>query len=129
MQSEVMFTLPYGFTDDAGNLHRDGVMRLATTLDEITPLSDPRAQHNPAYLGILLIAKVVTRLGGFSPVPIAVIERLYAADFTFLEDLYLEMNTATGRARFGERLVETECPNCRTRFLIDLEPAPETSLA
>lgn len=128
MQSEVAFSLPYGFRDDAGHLHRDGVMRLATTLDEITPLSDPRAQQNPAYLGIILIAKVLLRLGGFSPVPVAVIERLYAADFTFLQDLYLELNTASGQAeRHG--LVETECPNCRTRFLIDLEPAPETSLA
>jgi hypothetical protein len=133
MRSEVAFSLPYGFTDDAGNLHRDGVMRLATTLDEIAPLNDPRTQQNPAYLGIILIAKVLRNLGGFMPVPVAVIERLYAADFTFLQDLYLQLNTASGRANFGERIVETECPNCQTRFLIDLEPnldlTPETSLA
>ncbi len=129
MQSEVTFSLPYGFTDDAGNLHRDGVMRLATTLDEIAPLDDPRTQKHPAYLGIILIARVLTRLGGFTPVPVALIERLYAADFTFLQDLYLQLNTGTGSANFGERLLETECPNCQTRFLIDLEPTQESGLA
>ena len=123
MRSEVAFELPYGFTDDAGNLHREGVMRLATTLDEIAPLSDPRSQQNQAYLGIILIAKVLVRLGGFAPVPVALIERLYAADFAFLQDLYLQLNTGTGRASIFERVVETECPNCQTHFLVDLEGA------
>ena len=120
MQSEVAFELPYGFTDDAGNLHREGVMRLATTLDEVSPYNDPRSQQNQAYFGIILIARVLVRLGGFSPVPVALIERLYAADFAFLEDLYLQFNTGIGRTGFNERTIETECPNCSAHFLIDL---------
>ena len=121
MRSEVAFELPYGFTDDAGNLHREGVMRLATTLDEIAPLNDQRSQQNQAYLGIILIASVLVRLGGFAPVPVALIERLYAADFAFLQDLYLQLNTGVGRANIGEQVIETECPNCQTHFLVDLE--------
>jgi hypothetical protein len=120
MQSEVAFTLPYGFTDDAGNLHREGVMRLATTLDEVSLYNDPRSGQNQAYFGIILIARVLVRLGGFSPVPVALIERLYAADFAFLEDLYLQLNTGTGRTGFGGGTIETECPNCAAHFLIDL---------
>jgi hypothetical protein len=120
MQSEVAFELPYGFTDDAGNLHREGVMRLATTLDEVSPYNDPRSGQNQAYFGIILIARVLVRLGGFSPVPVALIERLYAADFAFLEDLYLQLNTGTGRTSFNMGTIETECPNCAAHFLIDL---------
>jgi hypothetical protein len=65
------FTLPRGFVDEAGNLHNVGVMRLATSLDEIAPLSDARVQANEGYMGILLLSRVLKRLGGFSPVPVA----------------------------------------------------------
>jgi hypothetical protein len=126
MQSEVTFTLPYGFTDDAGQLHQIGLMRMATTLDEVSPLSDNRTQLNPAYLGIILLSRVVVQLGGFSPVPVALIERLYAADFAFLQDLYLQLNSALGQANLAsEQLIETQCPQCQTRFTLDLSSKGE----
>ena len=115
------FTLPKGFVDEAGNLHNVGVMRLATTLDEIAPLSDARVQANEGYLGILLLSRVVTRLGGFSPVPVALLERLYAADYVFLQDLYIQINSGMGSLQvLNQGLIETECPNCQARFLLDL---------
>ena len=115
------FTLPKGFVDEAGVLHNRGIMRLATTLDEIAPLSDARVKANEGYMGILLLARVVTRIGGFSPVPVALLERLYAADYVFLQDLYIQLNSGVGSLQASDQgLVETECPNCHARFLLDL---------
>lgn len=115
------FTLPKGFVDESGVLHNRGIMRLATTLDEIAPLSDARVQANEGYLGILLLARVVTRIGGFSPVPVALLERLYAADYVFLQDLYIQLNSGVGSLQVSDQgLIETECPSCHARFLLDL---------
>jgi hypothetical protein len=118
LQTEFAFTLPCGFPDERGNLHRDGVMRLATALDEIQPLTDPRVQANPAYVSILLLSRVVTQLGNLSPVSPGVVERLFAADFAYLQDLYLRVND-TGDGT-GTGLIETECPSCSRRFMLDL---------
>jgi hypothetical protein len=113
MKTEYTFTLPRGYVDGAGNVHRDGIMRLATALDEVEPLQNPRAARNAAYIGILLLSRVVTRLGEISPVSHEVIENLFAADFAYLQELYLRLN-------LGEQQVETECPSCGTRFELDL---------
>ena len=64
LQTEYEFTLPRGYVDDAGNLHKTGTMRLATAADEILPLQDPRVQRNPAYLSLILLSRVVLRIGG-----------------------------------------------------------------
>ncbi len=60
IQTEYEFTLPKGFVDDNGNLHRKGVMKLATAADEILPLKDPRVQQNPAYHTIIVLSRVIT---------------------------------------------------------------------
>lgn len=114
LQTEFAFTLPRGYPDAQGNLHRHGVMRLATALDEVAPLEDPRVKANAAYLSILLLSRVVTSLGDISPVDPRVIEGLFAADFAYLQDLYLRVNDGAAG------LVETECPTCGTRFVLDL---------
>ncbi len=114
LQTEYEFTLPRGYVDAQGNLHRRGIMRLAMARDEIEPLADPRAQTNESYLAILLLARVVTQLGDISPVSPAVIETLYAADFAYLQDVYLRLNDD------ASRWIATECPNCHTRFELDL---------
>ena len=67
--TEHEFTLPMGYLDEDGNLHREGTMRLATAADEILPLKDPRVQKNPAYLVVILLSRVITRLGGVPPPP------------------------------------------------------------
>jgi hypothetical protein len=107
------FTLPRGYVDVNGLVHRDGVMRLATALDEVEPLQDPRASANPAYVSIALMSRVVTRLGPISPVSTSVIQGLFASDFAYLQEMYLRLNE-------GDHQVETQCPSCGARFVLDL---------
>ena len=96
LQTEHDFTLPTGFVDNDGNLHREGVMRRATAADEILPLRDPRVQGNPAYLSIILLSRVVTRLGGVDPITPKTIEGLFVADLAFLQELYNRINQLEG---------------------------------
>lgn len=91
-QTEVDFELPKGFVDDGGTLHRSGTMRLATAADEILPLRDPRVQQNEAYLAVIVLARVITRLGALPDVHTGVIEGLYASDFAYLQRLYETLN-------------------------------------
>jgi hypothetical protein len=113
MKTEFELTLPRGYLDPDGSLHRDGVMRLATARDEVEPLDDPRTGANPAYASIALVGRVLVRLGPLSPVPAAVVQALFASDFAYLQEMYLRLNEGTHH-------VETECPSCGTRFAIDL---------
>lgn len=91
-QTEFEFNLPCGFIDDDGTLHRDGVMRRATAADEILPLKDPRVQKNEAYLIVILLARVVTRLGSLAAINPKIIEGLFATDLAYLQDLYNRIN-------------------------------------
>ena len=75
-ETEFKFTLPRGYVDMEGNVHREGVMRLANAADEIVPLKDPRVQQNPGYLTIILLARVVTSLGTLPAVDTKIIEKL-----------------------------------------------------
>jgi len=93
-RTEVEFTLPRGYLDEHGVLHRQGVMRLATAADEILPLRDPRVQQNPAYLAIIVMARVVSRLGSLPQVDTRVVESLFAADLDYLQRLYERLNGA-----------------------------------
>ena len=114
MQIEFGFTLPRGYVDEAGTVHREGVMRLARALDEVAPFEDKRATANEAYLSILLLSRVVVRLGSISPVPLPVIEKLFASDFAYLQGLYVSLNEE------ANRFLETQCPACGERFGLDL---------
>ncbi len=117
LQTEFEFTLPCGYVDEQGNLHRRGTMGRAMALDEVEPLQDPRVQTNRAYLSILLLSRVLKRLGAISPVPPSVVEHLYSTDYAYLQDLYVRVND------LGSSQVETQCPTCGTRFAIDLAGA------
>jgi hypothetical protein len=112
-QTEHEFTLPMGYLDDDGTLHRDGVMRLATAADEIHPLRDERVQRNPAYLAVIVLSRVVIRLGGVDPINPGTLERLFAADLEFLQDFYNQIN------QIGLGGVEATCPDCRSTFPLD----------
>ena len=92
-QTEIEFTLPKGYLDSDGVLHRDGIMRLATAGDEILPLKDPRVQQNPAYLSVIVLARVITRLGSLPDVNTKVVEGLFASDLNHLQRLYEHLNT------------------------------------
>ncbi|WP_423223558.1 phage tail assembly protein [Candidatus Amarolinea aalborgensis] len=114
-RTEYEFTLPCGYLDEDGTLHRDGIMRRATAGDEILPLKDPRVVKNPAYLVIILLARVVTRLGSVNPINPHVIENLFATDLAYLQKLYNEIN------QLEEERRTILCPNCQHE--IALEPA------
>jgi Zn finger protein HypA/HybF involved in hydrogenase expression len=104
------FVLPLGFVDEAGVLHRSGTMRLATAADEILPMADPRVQALPAYKIIILLSRVVVRLGSLEHVNPSVIEGLFVKDLAYLEELYGRIN---GR---GARRVRVTCPKCSATF-------------
>ena len=110
-QTEHEFTLPIGYLDSDGTLHREGVMRLATAADEIAPLKDARVQRNSGYLTVILLARVVTRLGPLQPVGANVIESLFVADLTYLQELYNRINRLD--AGSGESIA---CPKCEHVF-------------
>jgi hypothetical protein len=102
-QTEIEFELPKGFVDDAGTLHRHGTMRLATAADEILPLRDPRVQQNESYLAVIVLARVITRLGSLPDVHTGVIEGLYASDFAYLQQLYERFNALDDEAALAGR--------------------------
>ncbi len=118
-QTEFNFTLPQGYVDGEGNLHREGVMRLATALDEIAPMKDPRVQSNPGYLAVILLSRVITRLGDMDQINPRVIEGLFAGDFGFLQDFYRRINE-NGHAR-----MTVSCPECETSFELDVDSLGE----
>jgi hypothetical protein len=90
--TEVPFVLPRGYLDAQGVLHREGIMRLATAADEILPLRDPRVQQNQAYLAVIVLARVITRLGDLTAIDTKVIEGLFASDLDYLQRLYERIN-------------------------------------
>lgn len=116
MQTTFAFTLPRGIHDTDGEVQRNGVMRLATALDEIEAVQDPRVQANEAYLPVLLLSRVVTQLGTLGSVTPELIAGLYVIDLTYLEDLYQRINSP-------EPVVVTAvCPQCTAQFQLQVAP-------
>ena len=115
LQTEFPFTLPRGYVDAEGNLHREGVMRLATAYDEIAPMKDPRVQANPGYLVIILLSRVILRLGDLETINPKMIERLFAGDLAYLQDLYQRIN-GTGNNR-----IAVTCPHCEETFEVEFD--------
>lgn len=113
---EIEFTLPQGYVDEQGAVHRNGRMRLATTLDEIEPMQDQRVQANPSYLPLLLLPRVITQLGGLTALTPAMMERMYAVDLAYLGDLYLRLNSPE-HVTLG-----TTCPHCQNGFQVQVAP-------
>jgi hypothetical protein len=114
VQTEFPFMLPLGYVDADGALHRDGVMRLATAHDEIAPLKDPRVKANPGFVVVILLSRVITRLGDLDAVNPKVIEGLFAGDLAFLEELYQRVNAV------GHDELEVTCPHCEERFELEV---------
>ncbi len=114
MQTEFDFVLPKGYVDDNGDVHREGTMRLSTAMDEVLPLQDPRVRNNEAYLLIVLLARVITRLGDLPRVTPSVVEQMFSADVAFLQDLYQQIN------ELDDRTVLVQCPNCGEEYEVDI---------
>ncbi|MEV8319628.1 hypothetical protein AB0Q95_36270 [Streptomyces sp. NPDC059900] len=114
LRTEYPFQLPRGYVDEAGTVHRDGVMRLSTARDELVPLRDVRVQENPAYLSVVLLGRVITRLGTLASVHDGTVENLFASDLAFLQDFYRQIN-AEGHTRAA-----VQCPHCSEPFEVEL---------
>src|SRR5260370_7586318 len=113
LHTELAFALPRGYVDETGTMHREGVMRLATARDEILPQRDPRVRENEAYLTVLLLSRVVTRLGTVPQVTSGTIEGLFASDLAFLQDLYRRI-----KQEWHTQAAVT-CPDCKHHFTVD----------
>ncbi|CAL9386023.1 hypothetical protein SUDANB95_01155 [Actinosynnema sp. ALI-1.44] len=114
MRTEFNFELPRGYVDDAGVVHRTGVMRLATARDELVPLRDDRVRENAAYLTVVLLARVIVRIGTVTDVHAGVVENLFASDLAFLQDMYRRINSE------GHTRAAVACPECGHGFSVDV---------
>lgn len=112
-ETEVNFELPKGYVDKEGNVHKKGVMRLATAADEILPLKDPKVQKNPGYLSIILLSRVITKLGTLEKIDCQVIEQLFTPDMAYLQNLYQKFNAV------DPIVLEINCPHCEKTFRME----------
>jgi hypothetical protein len=114
LRTEFEFELPRGYLDDEGTVHRHGSMRLATARDELRPQIDLRVKENPAYLSVVLLSQVITRIGSITDVHAGIVERMYATDVAFLQDFYRRVNSE------GHTRAAVTCPHCEGGFEVDL---------
>jgi hypothetical protein len=112
--TDFAFTLPRGYVDSSGRIHRDGVMRLATARDELVPLHDDRVREQPAYLTVVLLARVITKIGTITDIHAGLIESLFATDLAFLQELYKRINTE------GHTRATVVCSACKHEMTVDL---------
>ena len=116
LQTEYDFVLPKGYVDKEGTLHRTGIMRLATAADEILPMKDPRVKQNPAYLAVIVLSRVISRLGDLEMLTPKVVEELFSADVAYLQDFYQRIN------QNGSAEITAKCPKCESTFEVDMLP-------
>ena len=120
LQTEYEFVLPKGYIDKDGNLHRTGVMRLATAADEILPMKDPRVKQNPAYLAIIVLSRVISKLGDVEVITPKVIEEFFSGDLAYLQDFYQRIN------QNGSADISAKCPKCEHTFEVETVPFVES---
>lgn len=118
--TEFEFALPKGYVDKEGNLHRSGTMRLATAGDEILPMKDPRVKQNPAYLTIIVLSRVITKLGQVEVITPKLIEELFSGDLAYLQDFYQRIN------QNGDSNLQVKCPKCEHAFEVENPPFAES---
>jgi len=114
-KTEFAFRLPRGYVDEDGNVHRDGVMRLATARDEILPLQDYRVQSNRAYLVIVLLSRVITKIGEHKLISVDMVENLFSTDLAYLQEFYRKINEEGGTPKH-----HIQCPKCQHEMDVDM---------
>jgi hypothetical protein len=119
LQTDFEFTLPCGYVDHDGTLHRVGVMRLSTARDELEATRDTQGPGREAYLSLVLLSRVITRLGSLTRLTPEMLEGLFSADFVYLQNLFVQLNDG------GAAPLETQCPSCNHRFAVSLLDAVE----
>jgi hypothetical protein len=120
LQTEFEFVLPKGYVDKDGNLQRDGIMRLANAKDEILPMQDPRVVRNQGFLIVILLSRVITRLGDLREINPGVIENLFASDLSYLQNFYNQIN------QHGRGVQKVNCPDCDRQFEVELSAVGES---
>lgn len=118
-ETEFEFELPRGYVGEEGSLNKSGIMRLATAADEILPMKDPRVQSNPAYLTVILLSRVITKLGDLQTINTRVIENLFASDLSYLQEFYRRINED------GMSKIMATCPKCEHQFEVEVESEGE----
>ena len=113
-KTEFEFVLPKGFVDKDGNIHRKGVMRLATAKDEVAPLQDYRVKSNEAYMTIILLSRVITKLGDLKNIDTATVEKLFSVDLDYLQRFYQKINSEESST------ISLRCPDCDCEFQVGL---------
>ena len=117
-RTEYRFTLPTGYVAVDGTIHKQGWMREESMGDTVITQKHPAVRDNPAYLSVMLLARVVTKLGTVEYIDTKVIEGLFASDFAYLMEFYKRINTPAAAT------VEAICPKCGHRFAVE-PPSPE----
>jgi len=114
------FTLPRGLMDADGQVHRQGMMRLATAKDEMAADKDPRGQESPTYRSLLVLSQVITQLGALMQVTPEQLEGLFTKDLAYLREFYNRVNQQ------GNALIATQCPQCNAAFEVELQLSGES---
>ncbi|AFY42422.1 phage tail assembly protein [Nostoc sp. PCC 7107] len=120
IQTEFNFTLPRGLLDVDGNLHRQGVMRLATAKDEIIVQKNRAAQENTAYAAIAMLSQVIICLGDLTIITPDLLENLFSRDLAYLREFYNRINQQ------GDAEIPVQCPQCQTNFHVELALSGES---
>lgn len=119
LQTLFDFTLPMGYVDEKGTLHKKGTIRLATAADEILPMKDPRVEQNPTYLTVIIFSRVISSLGDLKSITPKTIEDLFAGDFAYLQDMYNRIN------QNGSNTIKTSCPKCKHKYKLEVQTEGE----
>jgi len=120
IHTEFDFTLPKGLLDAEGNLHRQGLMRLATAKDEIIVQKNRAAQENTVYAAIVMLSQVITRLGNLTDITPNLLENLFSRDLAYLREFYNQINQQ------GDAYIPVQCPQCNSSFQVELSLAGES---
>lgn len=118
--TEFNFILPRGLVDAQGTVHRQGVMRLATAKDEIWVQKDSRVQHDPTYGVLVMLSRVITRLGSLSSPTPELLEELFTRDLAYLREFYNRINQQ------GNPYIPVQCPQCSSQFSVELSLSGES---
>lgn len=90
------FTLPSGYRDRDGNLHRDGVMRRQIIVDQMMPLKDHRVPPTPEEVFVYRLSCSMVQLGSLQTVTSDMIEAMSPEDRNYLRDLYDRIHAEGG---------------------------------
>ena len=118
--TEFEFILPRGLVDAKGQNHRQGSMRLATARDELERSRNRQAQDNPIWSDLVILARVITRLGEFTQLTPEQLAELFSADLAFLRELFNRLN------RQDHAQIDMQCPHCQIEIGVDLALSGES---